>query len=422
MSQGDKTETDQRNAFRRGLVFMGPFIISKGGGDNEFVKKRVSTDSKAIVQLAEASAAHKIHVKAQKVIYVTIPRLITFRLCFSSCESPAGMEELRQQSGVLFNPQPFPFPVMVFSGIELLQSESGSLEAAMKQAWEGVDPTTVVKNGTLECDIKMYNQRNQTIKSLWLLAAALRCLEANVEVRAISCPESCPLSSLDSFMTIKQMFPELTRIECSGSLRGRRAETIMRHLASAGVSVENRDEKKKILPFSARKGPIDLFGAESTFVEPGSVSQFQDVSMDGKEFEFLREFLRVCAEGTLEEIGQCYAPMSVMSLTVQMVSHDAPLAFYEQFDHNLLKNTDDTLIEGRNAIVEAYEVIFGEHFISVVTSMDTTRISPELQFVTLHGVFEPAEQQLFGFDRTLVIGVEGEKCMILNDQLYLRTY
>lgn len=418
--QADGNGSNQRNPSRRGLVFIGPFITGRSGDNDTIVKKRVRPDSQAILQLAEASATHKIHVKAQKVIQIVIPNFL--RLWFSSCESPGGIEELRQQSGVLFNPAPFPFPVMVFSGIELLESDSNSLEASMKKAWEGVAPTALVKGGILECNTTMYNQNDRTIKSLWLLAAALRCLQAGVEVRTISCPESFPLRSLDSFMSIKQMFPDLTRIECSGSLRGRKAETIMRHLASAGVAVDIREERKKILPFRVQKGPIDLFGAESTFVEPVSVRQFQGLSMDGKEFEFLREFLRVCAEGTLEEIGQCYAPMSVMSLTVQIVSSDAPLAFYEQFNHNLLKNTDDTLIEGRNAIVEAYELIFGEHFISVVTSMDRTPISDELQFVTLHGAFEPAEEQLFGFDRTLVIGVEEGKSMILNDQLYLRTY
>ena len=436
-------------------VFIGPFIFLKRESDN-VVKRVMESEGKVLGDLTRGPQ------RAKQLRAKQYPGSIRINL------RPMGMAHfkklraqdwrtkmaLRQESAVLFNASSGrPFPLLVLDETEVKFASSGGQQDQLVPLWSEIDRSVdigswVTSGGTLNFPkdaIRSDTRANHVCTgtdafvplSVWFMVVAVKCLIVGVDVLFIVVHQDTLMRSLHGFQHVKAMFPALrsvvvtaahadtTKMEWARQLLDVEQTGITVQVKMPEAEKKKRDDEMKQQVAQARGGAVSYGWAEAMHGGPITLEQFRPVDMSDDAFvanTFLKTFLKELGSKEPANVVKLYAPNALFSMTVQIAGKEKPIAFYERFDHNLFKNRDETLFEGREAIGEAYAGIFEEGFECVATSMNATSIEPDrLHFVVLHGVFQPQEQLLFGFDRTLVIEQDEDTFMIVNDQLHIRT-
>ena len=442
------TYENTQNGRQALVVCLGPFIFRNRESDN-VMKNVIDAESKALWELARGSQRQGKQLKAKVVggpLKIMIRSIAS--ICFRKIQAEdwRAREALKQESAVLFNASSgTPFPLLVLDDWMMTRvNNAGQLEQTLwNPIYNSVDlGQWVTGSGTLNFPKNLIDCRHDGRESvnyvrmgteepvplrLWFMVVAVKCMLQGVDVLFIVVQDEHLMRSLDGFQHVKALFPSLRSVVVSVAHSDATQMEWSRqvlNIEETGITVQ---VKMKNIP---ERKEQKYGGAASSGWAPAmqglmSLEQFRSVDLSSGSFvanEFLKEFLEALGSQDPGTIVKMYAPNALFSMTAQMAGKTKPIAFYERFDHNLFKNTDETLFEGHEEIEKAYEVIFQEGFACVATSMNANSIEPDrLHFVVLHGVFQPHEQLLFGFDRTLVIEQDGETFVIMNDQLHIRT-
>ena len=113
-----------------------------------------------------------------------------------------------------------------------------------------------------------------------------------------------------------------------------------------------------------------------------------------------------------------YAPSAIFSLTVEHSSASNPLSTLLPVSRNLLDGTDDNCASGPDQIISCLEEIFPDGLSMVPTHISTKEFAPGLLGAVLHGTAQLSEDFICDFDRSLIIGIDGETILVTNDHIF----
>ncbi|CAG9765494.1 unnamed protein product [Ceutorhynchus assimilis] len=152
--------------------------------------------------------------------------------------------------------------------------------------------------------------------------------------------------------------------------------------------------------------------------------------------QFLEHFYTVYDSQNRRHLSGLYHSDAMFSLTCvylagQLTSGSASLKVYSNLSRNILKSADmsktqQCLFIGQDSIMDVFvnKLPATEHDYHSFT-LDLTHLTPKTAVFTITGVYKEKpvtlldQERLLGFCRTFVLAIEGNKCVITNDQLHV---
>jgi len=154
-----------------------------------------------------------------------------------------------------------------------------------------------------------------------------------------------------------------------------------------------------------------------------SIEDYPNISLDPDRhpiYRFINDFLKA-SRHSIETISKYYFQTAVFSITVDVCATDSPLYRYRVINRNLMNEISRRMIATTaEAIGITHINVFSGSLIMALSDMTIKEMIRGLFAVTLSGVLQEPLGAILGFDRTLVIGRNDNKTLILNDHMYLR--